>query len=69
MLSASLFYGLGCQDSKEDKIIKTITQPLGVILRVLEVTLNLNGLFVKVLVEVDLRFPLKRVLVFMKKNL
>ncbi|KAM1165472.1 hypothetical protein ACFX2I_024771 [Malus domestica] len=48
---------------KEDKIIKTIAQPLGDIIRVDDVTLNLNGLFVKVLVKVDLRFLLKSDLV------
>lgn len=39
---------------KEASIIKTIAQPLRDILLVDDVTLNLNGLFFKVLVEVDL---------------
>lgn len=31
-----------------------------------EVTLGLNGLYVKVLLEVDLKFPLKQVLIVSK---
>lgn len=46
---------------KEEKIIKDITQPLGRVIRVDEVILGLNDQFVKVILEVDLRFPLKRV--------
>lgn len=52
----------------EKKIIKDITQPLGHVIRVDEMTLELNGLFVKVLLEVDLRFPLKRVLIVNQDN-
>lgn len=48
---------------KEVVIIKVIAQPLCDIIRVDEVTLGLSGLSVKVFVEVDLRFPLKRVLI------
>lgn len=40
---------------KEKNIMKDITQPIGRVLRVDEVTLHLNGLFVKVLLKVDLR--------------
>ncbi|KAM1717240.1 hypothetical protein ACFX11_025100 [Malus domestica] len=40
---------------KEDRIIKVISQPLGNVLKVDDVTLSFNGVFVKVLVEVDLR--------------
>lgn len=43
-------------------------QPLCDIIRVDEVTLGLSGLFVKVFVEVDLRFPLKRVLIVSKDD-
>ncbi|KAB2619947.1 hypothetical protein D8674_039434 [Pyrus ussuriensis x Pyrus communis] len=46
---------------KEANIIKVITQPMGNIIRVNDVTLRLDGLLVKVFVEVDLSFPLKRV--------
>ncbi|TQE11821.1 hypothetical protein C1H46_002663 [Malus baccata] len=48
---------------KEVVIIKVIAQPLCDIIRVDEVTLGLSGLFMKVFIEVDLRFPLKRVLI------
>ncbi|KAB2603380.1 hypothetical protein D8674_004385 [Pyrus ussuriensis x Pyrus communis] len=48
---------------KEEKIIKDITWPIGRVIKVDELTFGLNGLFVKVLLEVDLRFPLKRMLI------
>lgn len=48
---------------KDEHIIKTIAQPLGDIVKVDEIILGLNGVFVKVLVEMDLRFPLKRALI------
>lgn len=44
---------------KEEHIIQTIAQPLGDVVKVDEITLGLNGVFVKVLVEVNLIFPLK----------
>lgn len=48
---------------KEDNIFKDISQPLGMIMKVDEITLDLNDLFVKVLIKMDNRFPLKRVLI------
>ncbi|KAB2615262.1 hypothetical protein D8674_021850 [Pyrus ussuriensis x Pyrus communis] len=48
---------------KEEKIIKDVTQPNGRVIKVDKVILGLNGLFVKVLFKVDLRFPLKHVLI------
>lgn len=42
---------------KEGKIIGDITQPIGRVLKVDEVTLGLNGLFVKVLLKVTYIFP------------
>lgn len=48
---------------KEDNIFKDISQPIGMIIKVDEITLDLNDLFVKVLIKVDNRFPLKRILI------
>ncbi|RXI03118.1 hypothetical protein DVH24_003770 [Malus domestica] len=49
--------------------IKSITQAIGKAFKVDEATLNeLNGLFIKVLMEIDVQLPLKRVLVVNGEN-
>ncbi|KAM1281370.1 hypothetical protein ACFX15_021544 [Malus domestica] len=49
---------------RDAKILEVITQPVGNFISVDETTLLvLHGLFVRVLLEVDLRLPLKRILV------
>ncbi|KAB2635652.1 hypothetical protein D8674_026186 [Pyrus ussuriensis x Pyrus communis] len=49
---------------RDAEILDVITQLMGTFVRADETTLSgLNGLFVRVLLEVDLRLPLKRILV------
>lgn len=52
---------------REERIIGNILQPIGTTVKVDEVTFSkLNGLFVWVLMEVDLRFSLNRVIIVNK---
>lgn len=52
---------------KDENINKVIAQPSGDIIKVNEIRLGLNGVLFKVLLEVDLHFPLKRV-IFINKD-
>lgn len=49
---------------RDVEILEVITQPMDSFIRVGETTISgLNGLFIRVLLEVDLRLPLKRLLI------
>lgn len=67
-MSTDRYFTLSLVQYKEAGIIKTIAQLLGDILLVDDVSINLNGLFFEVLVEVDLQFSLKRLLVINKDD-